>query len=56
MANRENCWMCHNGQEFSYLFESAAPGSSPAGSSPASSPSAAPGGASVGTQWALVQP
>ena len=29
MADRENCWVCHNGAEFTYLFESASPGASP---------------------------
>jgi hypothetical protein len=58
MANRENCWVCHNGSEFTYLFESASPGASPA-----SSPTAAPDGASTGATgantgatWALTQP
>jgi hypothetical protein len=32
MAGRENCWICHNGEEFTYLFEEQAPGSpAPAG-------------------------
>ncbi|HEY5435371.1 MAG TPA: hypothetical protein VIK13_09055 [Candidatus Limnocylindrales bacterium] len=55
MAGRDNCWICHNGPEFVYLFESPSPGASPAGS-PAASPSAAPGGASTGSTWALVTP
>lgn len=51
MADRENCWVCHNGEEFSYLFESASPGASPE-----ASPSAAPDGADVGARWGLVAP
>ena len=27
MAGRENCWICHNGEEFTYLFEEGAAGS-----------------------------
>lgn len=49
MAGRgDNCWICHNGPEFQYLFNSAAPGWSPApkpSTSPAyplASPSASP--------------
>jgi hypothetical protein len=71
MAGRDNCWICHNGSEFVYLFESPSPGASPAasaGASPAAppaasptaaptvSPSGAPGGASTGVTWALVAP
>jgi hypothetical protein len=47
MAGRENCWICHNGEEFTYLFEegdagSPAPGDEPAeGSAPAGSVAAA---------------
>ena len=51
MANRENCWICHNGEEFTYLFESASPDPSPVGSA-----SPGPDGASVGTRWVLVRP
>lgn len=51
MANRDNCWVCHNGQEFTYLFESASPNPSPVGSA-----SPGPDGASVETRWALVAP
>jgi hypothetical protein len=51
MANRESCWVCHNGPEFLYLFESASPGP------PASAtPSTPPDGASVGARWALRYP
>lgn len=41
MAGRDNCWICHNGPEFSYLFESpsaSAPSASPAPSAAAPSP------------------
>ena len=42
MAGRgDNCWICHNGPEFEYLFNSASPGSS-AAPSIAPSPSASP--------------
>ena len=51
MANRDNCWVCHNGAEFTYLFESASPGASPEASS-----SAAPDDASTATRWALIHP
>lgn len=51
MANRESCWVCHNGQEFTYLFESASPAPT---DSPA--PSIPPDGASVGVRWALRYP
>ena len=51
MADRENCWICHNGPEFTYLFESASPDPSPVGSA-----SPGPDGASVRTRWALVTP
>ena len=39
MAGRgDNCWICHNGPEFQYLFSSAAPGASgAAGASPGAS-------------------
>ncbi len=68
MAGRDNCWICHNGSEFVYLFESPSPGASPAPSagappsaSPArprhaASPSGAPDGASTGATWSLVTP
>jgi hypothetical protein len=40
MANRgDNCWICHNGPEFEYLFSSASPGASAV---PAATPSAQP--------------
>lgn len=49
MVGREgNCWICHNGPEFQYLFNSAAPGWSPApkpsssGSLPPAAPSPSP--------------
>jgi hypothetical protein len=42
MAGRgDNCWICHNGPEFEYLFNSASPGAS-AAPSVAPSPSASP--------------
>ena len=67
MEGRDNCWICHNGSEFKYLFESPSPGPSPAPASggsaepspapsPAASPSGAPDGASTGATWALVTP
>jgi hypothetical protein len=66
MKGRDNCWICHNGAEFKYLFESASPGASPGsspGGSPVASPSAAPSGAAgagstgvTGVTWALVTP
>ena len=57
MANRENCWVCHNGAEFTYLFESASPGASPEGSAePSAAPSAETGGVGGGPSWALVRP
>ena len=55
MADRENCWVCHNGAEFTYLFESASPGASPE-ASPEASSSAAPDDASTGTRWFLIHP
>jgi hypothetical protein len=51
MANRENCWVCHTGTEFTYLFESASPGTTPG-----ASPTVSPNGASVDTRWALIHP
>ncbi len=46
MAGRgDNCWICHNGPEFAYLFSSASPGTSAAPAAPAApspSPSAQP--------------
>jgi hypothetical protein len=58
MAGRgDNCWICHNGPEYQYLFNSASPGSSaspaPAASaatpaSPAASTSPAATGAPTG--------
>jgi hypothetical protein len=72
MKGRDNCWICHNGAEFKYLFESASPGATPdisPGASPTASPSAGlPGAAgawstgvtgstgSTGVTWALVTP
>jgi hypothetical protein len=57
MKGRDNCWVCHNGSEFKYLFESPSPGASPA-ASPAASPGGATGeateGASTGATWGLV--
>jgi hypothetical protein len=35
MAGRENCWICHNGEEFTYLFEEGASGSPAPGDEPA---------------------
>jgi hypothetical protein len=63
MKGRDNCWICHNGSEFKYLFESASPGPSDA-AGPSSSvepsgsagPSAGTGAENVGTRWALVHP
>jgi hypothetical protein len=55
MAGRDNCWICHNGAEFTYLFESASPGASPE-TSPEASPSAAPDDARTGTRWFLIHP
>ena len=54
----ENCWICHNGEEFTYLFEeSASPGSeeeqSPASESPAPSSGT---GAVGGPLYALEAP
>ncbi len=42
MAGRgDNCWICHNGPEFQYLFNSSSPGASAAPTAtPAASPSA----------------
>lgn len=51
MADRESCWICHNGPEFMHLFESASPDPSPG-----ASPPAATGGATVGTRWGLIPP
>jgi hypothetical protein len=44
MAGRgDNCWICHNGPEFQYLFDSASPGASGAsGAAPAQSASPQP--------------
>ncbi len=43
MAGRgDNCWICHNGPEFAYLFNSAAPGWSPAPKPSSSAGSAGP--------------
>jgi hypothetical protein len=44
MAGRgDNCWICHNGPEFQYLFNSASPGASTApATTPAPSASASP--------------
>jgi hypothetical protein len=42
MKGRNNCWVCHNGAEFKYLFESPSPGTSP-GTSPGASPDASAG-------------
>jgi hypothetical protein len=39
MEGRDNCWICHNGPEFTYLFES--PASSPVPSSIVPSPTPA---------------
>ena len=52
MAGRgDNCWICHNGPEYQYLFSSASPGSSAspaAPASPGSSASPAASGAPTG--------
>jgi hypothetical protein len=34
MAGRDNCWICHNGPEFTYLFESSSPGAPAEGGAP----------------------
>ena len=49
-----NCWICHNGPEFQYLFDSASPGPSgePAGSADPSAPAASPA-ASAATGYVL---
>ena len=48
MAGRgDNCWICHNGPEFQYLFNSAAPGWSPAPKPASASPG--PDGSSLST-------
>ncbi len=41
MAGRNNCWICHNGPEFTYLFEAGSPDDP--GTSPPASPDVAPG-------------
>jgi hypothetical protein len=51
MKGRDHCWICHNGSEYKYLFESPSPGASPA-----ASPGAETGGASTGATWGLVTP
>jgi hypothetical protein len=38
----DNCWICHNGEEFKYLFEEASPGSADGPSSVGSDPGDAP--------------
>jgi hypothetical protein len=45
MAGRgNNCWICHNGPEFQYLFNSAAPSATPAAPAASGSPAPAPSG------------
>lgn len=39
MQGRDNCWICHNGPEFTYLFESP---SAPPPAAPTATPSTAP--------------
>lgn len=54
MAGRDNCWICHNGEEFRYLFESS-PAPAPAGT-PAATPAASPGAspeAATGARYVL---
>lgn len=53
MAGRDNCWVCHNGKEYQYLFESPAPATEPTAGPSAS---AAPAGASIQRTWALLTP
>jgi hypothetical protein len=53
MAGRgNNCWICHNGPEFQYLFNSAAPGASGA---PGASPGASVASGAVATPSASPQ-
>ena len=57
----DNCWICHNGPEFTYLFESPSPGPSgpmaPEGSAaPAPAASSGTGEVGTGASWALVRP
>jgi hypothetical protein len=55
----ENCWICHNGEEFTYLFEeSPSPGSGEEEESSApESPAPSSGtGAAGGPQYALQAP
>ncbi len=61
MKGRDNCWICHNGSEFTYLFESPSPGPSgpmaPEGSAaPAPAASSGTGEVGTGASWALVRP
>ena len=44
----DNCWICHNGAEFTYLFESASPGASGAPDASSSSDPASPEPGSAG--------
>lgn len=45
MANRgDNCWICHNGPEFQYLFNSPSPGASQAAQAGSPTPSPSPSG------------
>ena len=50
MAGRgDNCWICHNGPEFQYLFNSASPGWSPEPKPSTSAVPTAPGANSLGS-------
>lgn len=51
MAGRDNCWICHNGKEFNYLFEEGSPGASPDTGIPSPLPS--PSADAGGTQGAI---
>jgi hypothetical protein len=48
----ENCWICHNGPEYQYLFESAKPGAA----TPTPAPTEAPGSAAPSEPPASVLP
>ena len=42
MAGRDHCWICHNGPEFTYLFESPSPSPAAAVAPAAGSPAVLP--------------
>jgi hypothetical protein len=55
----DNCWICHNGEEFTYLFEEASPGTEEGPSSLRSEPDGAPSsgtGLADGPLYALEGP